>query len=118
MKFFNSIFLKVSALSILILAILPATSFAEDLLPPACTAASNAVNYGNVVTVPDDLRALIDFYRSDWRDFCNPKSGKIITLAELDATGSIRGLKEHGTTAGAIRLGRLTLPANCAGLPG
>jgi hypothetical protein len=35
MKFSNSIFLKVSALSFLILAIFPATSFAEDFLPLA-----------------------------------------------------------------------------------
>jgi hypothetical protein len=49
-----------------------------DLDLPGCKAASATVDYGEGLTVPDETRALIESYRSDWRRFCDPnaQSGK------------------------------------------
>jgi hypothetical protein len=58
------------------------TAFAQ-IEVPACSAAMNPVNYGMLLTVPEESRALIESYRSAWRTFCRQKPGGQITLADL-----------------------------------
>jgi len=50
---------------------------------PACSAALEKVDYGSGLSIPDALRTLIDSYRSDWRNLCNPQNGAKPSLAEI-----------------------------------
>ena len=54
------------------------TQQGQDPLPsrttsdlPACQAAEAAVDFGAVLTIPDETKALVESYRSDWQKFCN-----------------------------------------------
>jgi hypothetical protein len=52
---------------------------------PACTAATEKVDYGSGLSISDDTRALIESYRSDWRNLCSSKGGAKPSLAEIFA---------------------------------
>jgi hypothetical protein len=63
--------------------IVVSSSFAETEPPPACVAANNRVDYGIVLTVPEETQRLIESYRTDWNYLCSQKVGKTVTLADL-----------------------------------
>jgi hypothetical protein len=65
-------------------------AWGEGRPPPACAAANNPLDYGSIIAVPDDVRALIDAYRADWLAFCRQTQPGPVTLANLYAqAGSI-----------------------------
>jgi hypothetical protein len=64
----------------------PATTSTADL--PGCQAAIANVDYGNILVIPDETRAVIESYRSLWRDFCSAATPKP-TMAELVAKAKL-----------------------------
>ena len=50
---------------------------------PACKAASAPVNYGSGLSISESTRTLIESYRSDWKNLCDPKGRRKPALAEV-----------------------------------
>ena len=50
---------------------------------PECSAALETVDYGTGLSIPDDLKTLIDSYRSDWKKLCSPQERSKPSLAEI-----------------------------------
>ena len=50
---------------------------------PACTAATEKVDYGSGLTISEATRALIESYREDWRNLCSTKGSTKPSLAEI-----------------------------------
>jgi len=48
-----------------------------------CQAAIATVEYGNLLIVPDDTRALIEAYRSAWKTFCDVEKQSRPSMADL-----------------------------------
>jgi hypothetical protein len=104
LKPINRTCLTLTVLAVSTLSIFTSFVFAEDLLPPACVAATNPVNYGDVVDVPADVRSLVGSYRSDWNFFCSQNVGKTVTLADLYAkAGTVQVAFETGVMDKAIK---------------
>jgi hypothetical protein len=53
------------------------TGVVEASGQPGCQAAAAKVDYGNLLVVPDDVRALVESYRTAWKVFCgNERQGR------------------------------------------
>ncbi len=76
------------AISVGICLLFVRQSFAEGKVP-ACQAALAKVDYGNLLIIPEETRALIESYRSGWRVLCDPKSERKSSLAELLTQGKV-----------------------------
>jgi len=50
---------------------------------PACKAASENVDYGTGLTIPENTRTLIESYRTDWRSLCTSKGTAKPSLANI-----------------------------------
>jgi hypothetical protein len=50
---------------------------------PACRAATEKVDYGNGLSIPENTRALMESYREDWRTLCSMKGGSKPSLAKI-----------------------------------
>jgi hypothetical protein len=50
---------------------------------PTCKAASEDVDYGTGLSIPEDTRVLIESYRADWRNLCAPKGTAKPSLANI-----------------------------------
>jgi len=68
------------------------TDLVETSHLPVCQAAAASVDYGNLLVVPDDVRALVESYRAAWTDFCGnerpgrPSIASLLALAkEIEA---------------------------------
>jgi hypothetical protein len=62
----------------------PAPPISSNL--PGCRAAIAKVDYGTGLVIPDETKALVESYRSDWRKFCNAgQESSKPTMADLTA---------------------------------
>ncbi len=52
----------------------------------ACQAATEKVDYGNWLRISDKTKALIESYRTDWKNLCDPKGKGKVPLSQLFAT--------------------------------
>jgi len=50
---------------------------------PTCKAASEKVDYGTGLSIPEDTKALIESYRADWKSLCAPKGTVKPSLAKI-----------------------------------
>ena len=50
---------------------------------PTCKAASEKVDYGTGLSIPEDTRTLIESYRADWRNLCTTKGTARPSLANI-----------------------------------
>ena len=73
---------KITALCFVLFGILSLFAFGADKYP-ACTAASQKVDYGIGLSIPDATKTLIESYRADWRNLCTPKGESKPTLSAL-----------------------------------
>jgi hypothetical protein len=50
---------------------------------PACRAASERVDYGSGLSIPEGTRTLIESYREDWKKLCSSRGNAKPSLAEI-----------------------------------
>ena len=77
-------FAGVTAISICAVWLFSQSTYGADKYP-ACKAASEKVDYGSGLSIPDSTRELIESYRRDWKSLCSPNGTRKLSLAEIFA---------------------------------